>query len=57
MPKCILTVDDDRLITALISKTLQANGYEIMTAHDGEEALEALEEKNTGLDLIGRADA
>ena len=42
MPKCVLVVDDDRMSTELVKGTLQKNGYEVLTAADGEEALEAI---------------
>ena len=45
MPKTILVVDDEPDIIDLISKTLGPEGYEIIAAHDGEQALE-LAEKN-----------
>ena len=52
MPKCILIVDDDRVATELTKRTLQSNGYEVLTAGDGEEALEALKNKIPDLILL-----
>ena len=42
MAKCILVVDDDRVNTELVKRTLQGSGYEVMTAQDGLEALDGL---------------
>jgi two-component system, OmpR family, KDP operon response regulator KdpE len=38
----ILVVDDERQITRLLRASLQASGYEVVTAADGNEALERL---------------
>src|SRR5665213_3633188 len=45
MPKCILVVDDDRVNSELAKRTLQAQGYEVITAADGLQALEVLRKK------------
>jgi adenylate cyclase len=52
MPKWILVVDDDLVNTTLLKSTLQSNGYEVVTAADGEEALEALKKKTADLILL-----
>ena len=52
MPKCILIVDDDRLCTELAKRTIQGKGYEVITAQDGEEALEALKKRIPDLILL-----
>lgn len=52
MPKCILVVDDDRMNTALLKGTLLSNGYEVMTAGDGEEALEEIKKRTPDLILL-----
>lgn len=41
--KTILVVDDDPAILRLLSTNLKARGYEVITATDGEEALEAVQ--------------
>ncbi len=41
--KRILVVDDDPAILRLLSTNLKARGYEVITATDGEEALEAVQ--------------
>lgn len=43
MKKHILVVDDDTLLTTMISRCLQENGYTVTTANNGEEAISFLE--------------
>jgi len=52
MPKCILVVDDDRLAVELAKRTLISNGYEVLTAQDGLEALEILRQRIPDLILL-----
>ena len=40
--KNILIVDDDPAILRLLSTNLKARGYEVITATNGEESLEAV---------------
>lgn len=40
MPKKILVVDDEIQIVDVIKARLEANSYLVLTAHDGQEALE-----------------
>ncbi|MBF0570794.1 MAG: hypothetical protein HQL12_02870 [Candidatus Omnitrophica bacterium] len=47
MPKCILIVDDDRVSIAIAKNVLQNNGYEIIIAQDGQEALQSLKKKGS----------
>jgi len=35
----ILVVDDERLITTMLKDILEANGYEVLVAYDGQEGL------------------
>ncbi len=42
MQKKILAVDDDPHILILVKTRLQANGYEVVTAVDGEECIQKL---------------
>ena len=44
MKKVILTVDDEEHILELISYNLERNGYEVLKALTGEEALEILDQ-------------
>lgn len=48
--KCILVVDDEVQICDIIQKVLSQEGYQILTAFSGEEALKQL--KKTPVDLI-----
>ena len=52
MPKCILVVDDDRLVVDLAKHALQSKGYEVITAQDGQDALEILKQKTPDLILL-----
>lgn len=40
MPKKILAVDDERAIVRLVQINLERQGYQVVTAYDGKEALE-----------------
>jgi len=42
MPKKILVVDDDTDIVYILKSTLEKNGYEAITASDGEQALKLI---------------
>lgn len=42
MPTTILAVDDSRSVRKMVQFALETKGYEVMTAGDGEEALETL---------------
>lgn len=48
----ILVVDDDVPILRLVRATLQADGYSVMTAGNGEDALAALEEERPDLVVL-----
>jgi len=52
MPKCVFIVDDDRTVIEIAKRALLGNGYEVMTAQDGEEALAALKSKLPDLILL-----
>jgi CheY-like chemotaxis protein len=52
MSKCILVVDDDRIVVELAKRTLEGKGYEVMTAQDGEEALLVLARKIPDLIML-----
>ncbi len=43
MPKKILAVDDERHIVRLVQVNLERQGYQVVTAFDGKEALEKIE--------------
>ena len=48
----ILVCDDDRGIVEAIDIYLQQEGYQVLKAYDGEEALEILKEKEVHLLII-----
>ncbi|MCL2110012.1 response regulator [Microgenomates group bacterium] len=48
--KKILVVEDEAVLLELYTVTLRGNGYEVMTAEDGDKALEVL--KDNTFDLI-----
>lgn len=50
--RSILIVDDDKEIAGLISIYLENEGYRVMLAHDGEEALEKLGDREQAADLV-----
>ncbi len=52
MSQTILVVDDDPVVCELVSSTLRAKGYEVLTAHDGQEALDLLKTKKADLILL-----
>lgn len=52
MPKCVLVVDDDRIVHELAKHTLQAKGYEVITSQDGLEALELLKSRKPDLIML-----
>ena len=54
MKKVILTVDDEEHILELISYNLELNGYEVLKALTGEEALEILDQHQVDLVLLDR---
>ena len=48
----ILVVDDEELIRALASDILSTMGYAVITAPNGEEAIEIYQEKGAGINLV-----
>jgi len=52
MRKRILVVDDERDLARAIKLYLEAEGYDVLTAHDGVEALELLDDSENRPDLI-----
>ncbi|MDN6161663.1 MAG: response regulator YycF [Atopostipes sp.] len=50
--KKILVVDDEKPISDIIKFNLEKEGYETITAFDGEEALEKVEEENPDLIVL-----
>ncbi|MEM0011514.1 MAG: response regulator [Candidatus Bathyarchaeia archaeon] len=52
MPKKILVVDDERPIVRLVQVNLEHAGYEVVTAYDGREALEKVEQEKPDLIIL-----
>ncbi|MBC7329391.1 MAG: response regulator [bacterium] len=52
MPKKILVVDDERPIVRLVQVNLEHAGYEVVTAYDGKEALEKVEQEKPDLIIL-----
>lgn len=52
MPKVVLVVEDEKIIAEIARRKLQDEGYEVMVAYDGEEALGELKKKTPDLILL-----
>jgi CheY-like chemotaxis protein len=52
MPKVILVVDDESIVVEISKRKLEERGYEVMTASNGQEALECLKSKIPDLILL-----
>jgi two-component system alkaline phosphatase synthesis response regulator PhoP/two-component system response regulator VicR len=52
MPKKILAVDDERHIVRLVQVNLERQGYLVVTAFDGKEALEKIDSENPDLVVL-----
>lgn len=52
MSKNILIADDDHTLTRLIRKFLEDNDYDVMVAHDGEEAIARYRERRPDLMIL-----
>ena len=52
MGECVLVVDDDRDIVKAISILLEGDGYEVLKAYDGLQALDILSIREVRLVLI-----
>ena len=48
----ILLVEDDREVQEILAQVLASYGYKIVTARDGVEALQILQERNFAVDLV-----
>ena len=48
----ILLVDDEPIIVKAVEKRLQAEGYEVLVAADGQEALEKAKKENPNLIIL-----
>lgn len=52
MPRKILAVDDEKHIVRLVQVNLERQGYEVITAYDGKEALQKVEEERPDLIVL-----
>lgn len=52
MPKTIMVVDDEPVALELSRRKLEENGYDVMVAHDGNQALQLLSKKMPDLILL-----
>lgn len=52
MPKTILAVDDEKNILRLVQVNLEHEGYNVITASDGREALEKIEAEHPDLVIL-----
>jgi len=52
VPKKILACDDEKHIVRLVQVNLERAGYEVVTANDGKEALQKVEEENPDLVVL-----
>ena len=50
--KSILLIDDDRSLRELMKMSLEAEGYEVMVAADGKEAVTLVEQRNFDLIIL-----
>ena len=50
--RCVLLADDEVRILRALRDLLSANGYRVVTAENGREALERFEEEAGGIDLV-----
>lgn len=52
MPKKILVTEDSATILAMIKDVLESKGYEVITASDGQEALDKAKKENPDLIIL-----
>ena len=50
--QCVLVVDDDAVVRAIIQRALQRAGYAVLVAQDGMAALECLQSGTRTVDLV-----
>lgn len=52
MPKVVLVVDDESIVVDISKRKLEERGYEVLTASNGQEALDCLKSKIPDLILL-----
>ncbi|HEX5385334.1 MAG TPA: ATP-binding protein [Gemmatimonadales bacterium] len=48
----VLVVDDEDVVRTLVRRTLEGEGYEVVTARNGQEALDQLAQSGAGVDAV-----
>jgi CheY-like chemotaxis protein len=49
---CVLVVDDETAVRLFVARVLESAGYAVVGAGDGLEALEVLDRRRSGIDLV-----
>lgn len=49
---CILLVDDDQIVRAIVSILIEELGYQVLTAIDGADAIEVFRQNHEKIDLV-----
>ena len=52
MPIKVLAIDDDKAMTDLLTLLLKAQGFEVVTANNGEDGIRFIQERNPDLVLL-----
>lgn len=52
MSPTILIIDDEQIITRALSRAFQKEGFQVLTASDGQEGLQKITEQNPSLILL-----
>ncbi len=52
MAKKIMLIEDEEILSSLLKRKLEENGYEVTAAFDGEEGLEIMEKQTPDLVLL-----
>ena len=50
--KRLLVVEDEELVRSVVSRTLQEEGYQVLTARNGQEAIDCIEQGGGLIDLV-----
>ncbi len=52
MPRKILAVDDEKNIVTVVKSNLERHGFQVITAYDGKEALQKIQDENPDLVIL-----
>jgi two-component system, cell cycle sensor histidine kinase and response regulator CckA len=50
--RTVLVVEDERLMLQLLRRILSSSGYDVLTAADGEEAIDVYRRHKLGIDMV-----